>query len=294
MAIRGTSAGGLTALGALIRSDRFAGAATWYGVTDLEALAADTHDFESRYLDSLVGPWPEARRTYRARSPIHAADRVTGSVLLLQGVDDPVVPADQSERFAALLDGAGGALPVGAVRGGVPRFPAGRHHRGQPPRRAGVLPLAVRPAGRCRPRPNRSPEPPPGVRPATPRRALRTGTATCPVVLSTVPTDRLRMHRGAPSSDAGTRWSGYPPWARRALASLQALSPEGRDAFLYGCSAVFAGITAFAVGIPLYRQWGQMAVGPYAVATVIMAVVAHTAGAGDRSGRPEPRRGGRP
>ena len=108
------------------------------------------------------------------------------------------------------------------------------------------------------------------------------------MVLSTVPTDRLRMHRGAPSSDAGTRWSGYPPWARRALASLQALSPEGRDAFLYGCSAVFAGITAFAVGIPLYRQWGQMAVGPYAVATVIMAVVAHTAGAGDRSGRPEP------
>ena len=60
MAIRGTSAGGLTALGALIRSRRFAGAAAWYGVTDLEALAADTHDFESRYLDSLVGPWPEA------------------------------------------------------------------------------------------------------------------------------------------------------------------------------------------------------------------------------------------
>ena len=111
-----------------------------------------------------------------------------------------------------------------------------------------------------------------------------------PVVLSTVPTDRLRMHRSAPSSrsaqssDAGTRWSDYPPWARRALASLQALSPEGRDAFLYGCSAVFAGITAFAVGIPLYRQWGQMAVGPYAVAGVIMAVAAYTAGAG--SGRP--------
>ena len=107
MAIRGTSAGGLTALGALIRSDRFAGAATWYGVTDLEALAADTHDFESRYLDSLVGPWPGARRTYRARSPIHAAARVTGSVLLLQGVDDPVVPADQSRRFAALLEERG-------------------------------------------------------------------------------------------------------------------------------------------------------------------------------------------
>jgi dipeptidyl aminopeptidase/acylaminoacyl peptidase len=94
MAIRGTSAGGLTALGALVRSDRFAGAAAWYGVTDLEALATGTHDFESRYMDSLVGPWPEAAAVYRARSPIHHADRVTGSVLLLQGADDPVVPAD--------------------------------------------------------------------------------------------------------------------------------------------------------------------------------------------------------
>jgi dipeptidyl aminopeptidase/acylaminoacyl peptidase len=103
MVIRGTSAGGLTALGALIRSDRFAGAAAWYGVTDLEALAAETHDFESRYVDTLVGPLPEAVATYRERSPIHHADRVTGAVLLLQGLDDPVVPADQAERFADAL-----------------------------------------------------------------------------------------------------------------------------------------------------------------------------------------------
>jgi len=103
MVIRGSSAGGLTALGALVRSDRFAGAAAWYGVTDLQALAAETHDFESRYVDSLVGRLPEARATYRQRSPIHHADQVTGSVLLLQGLDDPVVPADQAERFAETL-----------------------------------------------------------------------------------------------------------------------------------------------------------------------------------------------
>jgi dipeptidyl aminopeptidase/acylaminoacyl peptidase len=103
MVIRGTSAGGLTALGALIRSDRFAGAATWYGVTDLEALAAETHDFEARYMDSLVGPLPGTVATYRDRSPIHHADRVSGAVLLLQGLDDPVVPADQAQRFAEAL-----------------------------------------------------------------------------------------------------------------------------------------------------------------------------------------------
>jgi acetyl esterase/lipase len=107
LAIRGTSAGGLTALGALIRSDRFAGAVSWYGVTDLAALAADTHDFESRYVDSLIGPWPEAADAYRDRSPIHHADRISGSVLLLQGADDPVVPPDQSERFATMLEQAG-------------------------------------------------------------------------------------------------------------------------------------------------------------------------------------------
>ena len=107
MAIRGTSAGGLTALGALIRSDRFAGAASWYGVTDLEALAADTHDFESSYIDSLVGPWPDAMATYRSRSPLHHPDRVSGEVLLLQGADDPVVPADHSVRFAGQLESHG-------------------------------------------------------------------------------------------------------------------------------------------------------------------------------------------
>ncbi len=103
MAIRGTSAGGFTALAALVRSDRFVGAASWYGVTDLEALSVDTHDFESRYLDSLVGPLPEAAAIYRERSPIHHPERISGSVLLLQGEDDPVVPLSQSLRFAERL-----------------------------------------------------------------------------------------------------------------------------------------------------------------------------------------------
>jgi dipeptidyl aminopeptidase/acylaminoacyl peptidase len=107
MAIRGTSAGGLTALGALVASDHFAGAASWYGVTDLESLAADTHEFESRYLDGLVGPLPEAVGEYRRRSPLHHADAITGAVLLLQGADDPVVPLDQARRFAEALHAHG-------------------------------------------------------------------------------------------------------------------------------------------------------------------------------------------
>jgi dipeptidyl aminopeptidase/acylaminoacyl peptidase len=107
LAIRGTSAGGLTALGALVRTEAFRGAASWYGVTDLQALATDTHDFESRYMDGLVGPLPAAADVYRLRSPLYHPDAVTGAVLLLQGADDPVVPPDQSERFAEALSAHG-------------------------------------------------------------------------------------------------------------------------------------------------------------------------------------------
>jgi dipeptidyl aminopeptidase/acylaminoacyl peptidase len=76
-------------------------------VTDLGALATDTHDFESRYLDSLVGPWPEAADRYRQRSPLYRVEEMSGSVLLLQGREDKVVPPDQSERFAARLEARG-------------------------------------------------------------------------------------------------------------------------------------------------------------------------------------------
>jgi Glycosyltransferase family 87 len=95
-----------------------------------------------------------------------------------------------------------------------------------------------------------------------------------PVVPSTVLTDRLRVHRIAPSSSAHSRWASWPEPARRSLEALSRLSPEGRDAFLYGCSALFAGFTAFVMGIPLYRQWGQMAVGFYGVAAGLMAYIA--------------------
>jgi dipeptidyl aminopeptidase/acylaminoacyl peptidase len=106
-AIRGSSAGGLTALGALARTDQFAAAVTWYGVTDLRALAASTHDFEARYCDWLVGPLPDAGDEYDRRSPRWAVDRIRGAVLLLQGTEDPIVPPEQAATMAAALRARG-------------------------------------------------------------------------------------------------------------------------------------------------------------------------------------------
>jgi dipeptidyl aminopeptidase/acylaminoacyl peptidase len=107
MAIRGSSAGGLTALGALVRSDLFAAATSSFGVSDLEGLVRTTHDFESRYADRLVGPLPEAADLYELRSPVNRVDDITGAVLLLQGEDDPVVPAEQTRSMAAALERRG-------------------------------------------------------------------------------------------------------------------------------------------------------------------------------------------
>jgi len=97
MAIRGGSAGGFTTLAALTFHDAFAAGASHYGVADLAALAGDTHKFESRYLDGLVGPWPEARSTYDARSPIHHTDGIDVPLLVLQGSEDEVVPPAQAQ-----------------------------------------------------------------------------------------------------------------------------------------------------------------------------------------------------
>ena len=107
LAIRGGSAGGYTTLAALTFTDVFAAGTSFYGVADAAALAADTHKFESRYLDGLIGPWPEAEALYRERSPIHHTDHLSCPILLLQGLEDMVVPAAQAEQMVAALAAKG-------------------------------------------------------------------------------------------------------------------------------------------------------------------------------------------
>lgn len=120
LAIRGRSAGGYTTLAALTGSDVFRAGASYYGVSDLEALAKDTHKFESRYLDRLVGPYPQARDEYARRSPIHAVDRLSAPIIFLQGLEDRVVPPDQAERMVEALRAKG--IPVAYLA-----FPGEQH-----------------------------------------------------------------------------------------------------------------------------------------------------------------------
>ena len=103
MAIRGGSAGGFTTLCALTFADVFAAGTSYFGVADIKLLMEQTHDFESRYLDGLVGPLPEADEVCAARSPIHHVDRLSTPVLLLQGLEDAVVPPDQARVMADAL-----------------------------------------------------------------------------------------------------------------------------------------------------------------------------------------------
>ncbi len=99
LAIRGGSAGGYTTLCALTFRDVFKAGASHYGISDLEALARDTHKFESRYLDGLIGPYPERRDLYVERSPIHFTDRLSCPMILFQGLEDKVVPPNQAEKM---------------------------------------------------------------------------------------------------------------------------------------------------------------------------------------------------
>ena len=99
LAIRGGSAGGYTTLCALTFRDVFKAGASHYGISDLEALAKDTHKFESRYLDGLIGPYPERRNLYVERSPIHFTDRLACPMILFQGLEDKVVPPNQADKM---------------------------------------------------------------------------------------------------------------------------------------------------------------------------------------------------
>ena len=104
LAITGGSAGGYTTLCALTFHDTFKAGASYFGISDLEAMARDTHKFESRYLDGLVGPYPERRDIYLARSPIHHIEQLACPMIILQGLDDPIVPPNQAQMmYDALL-----------------------------------------------------------------------------------------------------------------------------------------------------------------------------------------------
>lgn len=113
LAISGGSAGGYTTLCALTFRDVFKAGASYYGVSDLEALAKDTHKFESRDLDRLIGPLPERKHLYRERSPIHFTQGLSCPVIFFQGLEDKVVPPSQAEMMVAALQALG--LPVAYV-----------------------------------------------------------------------------------------------------------------------------------------------------------------------------------
>lgn len=113
LAITGGSAGGYTTLCALTFRDIFKAGASHYGVSDLEALATDTHKFESRYLDGLIGAYPERQDIYEMRSPIHFTDQLSCPVIFFQGLEDKIVPPNQAEIMVAALKAKG--LPVAYV-----------------------------------------------------------------------------------------------------------------------------------------------------------------------------------
>jgi dipeptidyl aminopeptidase/acylaminoacyl peptidase len=102
-AISGASAGGYTTLAVLTFRKEFKTGASYYGISDLGALAKDTHKFESRYLDGLIGPYPQRRDLYVARSPIHSAQLLAAPVAFFQGAEDKVVPPQQAEEMVDAL-----------------------------------------------------------------------------------------------------------------------------------------------------------------------------------------------
>jgi len=118
--IRGASAGGFTTLCALTFHNDFKAGASYYGVGDLEGLARDTHKFESKYLERLIGRYPESQKLYRERSPLHHANKISCPVIFFQGQEDRVVPPEQAEAMVAALKANG--IPVSYLS-----FEAERH-----------------------------------------------------------------------------------------------------------------------------------------------------------------------
>jgi dipeptidyl aminopeptidase/acylaminoacyl peptidase len=108
--IRGGSAGGFTTLAALTTADIFKAGASLYGVADLMLLARDTHKFEARYLDRLIGPLPQTEALYHERSPIYHLDRLSCPLIFFQGLEDKTVPPNQAETMVAAIEARG--LPV--------------------------------------------------------------------------------------------------------------------------------------------------------------------------------------
>ncbi len=111
--IRGGSAGGYTTLSALTFRRTFKAGASYYGISDLEVLAKETHKFESRYLDRLIGPYPECRELYRERSPIYFPEKLSCPVIFLQGLEDKIVPPNQARMMFDALRTKG--IPVALV-----------------------------------------------------------------------------------------------------------------------------------------------------------------------------------
>jgi dipeptidyl aminopeptidase/acylaminoacyl peptidase len=111
--IRGGSAGGYTTLACLTFSDVFRCGASSYGISDLALMAADTHKFESRYLDRLLGPYPKEKARYEERSPIFHLEKFVRPVILLQGLEDKIVPPNQAELILESLQKRG--VPVAYV-----------------------------------------------------------------------------------------------------------------------------------------------------------------------------------
>lgn len=105
--IRGSSAGGYTVLSALTFEQVFHAGASYYGISELTSLASDTHKFESRYLDKLIGPYPDKKSIYELRSPINSVEQLNCPVIFFQGTEDKVVPKEQAEKMFNLLNTKG-------------------------------------------------------------------------------------------------------------------------------------------------------------------------------------------